>query len=137
MKVFADTGAWFAAFDRRDAFHDVARSAILSIQGQRGLFLTSDYIVDEAITAILTRAGHRFAVAFGDWVQNERTVKVVKIDDDLWQAAWRLFKRYDDKEFSFTDCTSFAIMQRHGLIDAFSFDHHYEQAGFRLWPRRQ
>lgn len=136
MKLFADTGAWLAAFDRGDAFHDAARSAILSVQGQRLTFLTSDYIVDETITAILMRAGHGFAVRFGDWVQTDRRVQIVKIDDDLWQAAWQLFKRYHDKKFSFTDCTSFVLMQRQGLVDVFGFDHHFEQMGFRLWPRK-
>jgi len=136
VQLFADTGAWLAYLDQGDALHNAARSALASLQGQRVTFFTSDYVVDETITAILTRAGHRFAVVFGNWVQSEHRVRIVKVDDDLWQAAWQLFKRHDDKAFSFTDCTSFVIMQRQGLVDVFSFDHHFEQMGFRLWPRR-
>lgn len=136
MKLFTDTGAWLAAFDQGDAFHNAARSALTSLQGQHVTLLTSDYILDETITAILSRASHRAAVRFGDWIQGERRVRIVKVDADLWQAAWQLFKRYDDKAFSFTDCASFVIMQRQGLVDVFGFDHHFEQMGFRLWPRR-
>ena len=42
---------------------------------------------------------------------------------------------YDDKDFSFTDCTSFVMMRRLKIVDAFTADHHFEQMGFRLWPR--
>ncbi len=80
--------------------------------------------------------GHRVAVAFGDWVQSERRVQIVRVNEELWQAAWQLFKRYHDKKFSFTDCTSFVLMQRQGLVDVFGFDHHFEQIGFRLWPHK-
>ncbi len=45
-----------------------------------------------------------------------------------------LFVQHDDKDFSFTYCTSFVIMQTLGLTDAFAFDERFAQMGFRLWP---
>jgi predicted nucleic acid-binding protein len=50
------------------------------------------------------------------------------------EAAWEMFQAYEDKEWSFTDCTSFVLMQRRQLYLAFSFDYHFKQAGFQLWP---
>jgi predicted nucleic acid-binding protein len=51
--------------------------------------------------------------------------------------AWSLFVRHDRQGFSFTDCTSFAIMRELGLTDAFAFDDHFAQMGFRVWsPKR-
>jgi predicted nucleic acid-binding protein len=35
-----------------------------------------------------------------------------------------------DKEWSLTDCITFAVMAREGLTDALTGDHHFEQAGF-------
>jgi predicted nucleic acid-binding protein len=35
-----------------------------------------------------------------------------------------------DKNWSFTDCISFIVMEQEGLIDALTGDHHFEQAGF-------
>ena len=35
-----------------------------------------------------------------------------------------------DKEWSLVDCVSFVVMQQYGLHDAFTTDHHFEQAGF-------
>ena len=36
----------------------------------------------------------------------------------------------NDKEWTLTDCISFVVMQREGITDALTADHHFEQAGF-------
>ena len=43
--------------------------------------------------------------------------------------AWEIFVQYEDKGFSFTDCTSFAIMERLKIDTAFVFDDHFIQYG--------
>ena len=45
-----------------------------------------------------------------------------------------MFQRYDDKQWAFTDCTSFVLMRQNNLHRAFAFDYHFAQAGFQLWP---
>jgi predicted nucleic acid-binding protein len=45
-----------------------------------------------------------------------------------------MFQQYDDKQWAFTDCTSFMLMRQHNLHRAFAFDHCFEQSGFQLWP---
>ncbi|MFA7234316.1 MAG: hypothetical protein WC076_09405 [Terrimicrobiaceae bacterium] len=40
----------------------------------------------------------------------------------------------DDHAFSFTDCTSFAVMRRLGLVEAATSDSHFQAAGFRPLP---
>jgi predicted nucleic acid-binding protein len=44
---------------------------------------------------------------------------------------WQMFKRYTDKAFSFTDCTSFVVMRHHGIWEAFTNDHNFEQVGYQ------
>jgi predicted nucleic acid-binding protein len=36
----------------------------------------------------------------------------------------------DDKDFTLTDATSFAVMERLGITYAFTFDHPFTQYGF-------
>lgn len=43
------------------------------------------------------------------------------------RSAWVIFERYADKDWSFTDCTSFVVMERLGITQAFAFDRHFKQ----------
>jgi uncharacterized protein len=134
MKLFVDTSAWAAYYDSSDRWHTGAKEAITALVDQRVTFVTTDYVLDETITLLLYHAGRAQALAFGDAVQHSRQVNLVHIDESTWEEAWQLFRCYDDKMWAFTDCTSFVVMRQIGLLQAFAFDSHFEQAGFQLWP---
>jgi len=42
--------------------------------------------------------------------------------------------RSQDKRWSFTDCTSFVLMQNLGIRKALTFDANFRQAGFATFP---
>jgi len=134
VRLFVDTGAWCALYDRSDVHHARASAFLQEIKRQKAQLITSDYVLDESLTLLRFRAGHKEAVEFGRWVLQSQLVKVINADEKTWQSAWDLFVRYDDKPFSFTDCTSFAIMRQLGLLNAFAFDRNFEQAGFVMLP---
>ena len=90
--------------------------------------------MDETLTLLRMHAGRGSAIQFGESVQQSRHVEQVHVDPATWDEAWRIFCRYEDKRWAFTDCTSFTVMHQRGLQRAFSFDRHFEQAGFTLWP---
>lgn len=48
-------------------------------------------------------------------------------------GGWMAF-RYRDKRFSFTDCTSFVVMQELKIARALSTDAHFRQMGFQAVP---
>jgi predicted nucleic acid-binding protein len=54
---------------------------------------------------------------------------VESVTPELIEKAWKLFKDYSDHAFSFTDCTSFALMEHLRLKQAFSFDAHFREYG--------
>jgi len=43
-----------------------------------------------------------------------------------------LFRKHADHGYSFTDCTSFVLMQELKIRDALTSDHHFVEAGFRV-----
>ena len=55
---------------------------------------------------------------------------VVHVDEELWNRGWRLFVERPDKDWGLTDCISFVVMQDRQVSQAFTSDHHFEQAGF-------
>jgi predicted nucleic acid-binding protein len=134
MTLFVDSSAWIGLFGDIDKYHQLASRAFTSLGTQPQRLVTSDYMIDETLTHILITDGRPNALRFGRWVLSASFVDKIKVDEVIWQAAWEMFQSYDDKQWAFTDCTSFVLMRQHNLHRAFSFDRHFEQAGFQLWP---
>jgi len=127
--IFVDTAAFLAIENRRDAYHQQAL-AFREIALKSGeTFVTSDYVLDESYTIIRLRAGHAVAVAFGEDLRASRVVRIEYISPVNIRTAWQVFKTFADKEFSFTDCTSFALMEQLRILNAFTFDDHFRQYG--------
>jgi predicted nucleic acid-binding protein len=134
LRLFVDSSGWIALSATGDKFYEVASRNFGAIRDEPLKLVTSDYVLDESLTNVQRHFGHRGAVEFGSWVLGNDRVEVARVDEDIWEAAWEMFQAYEDKEWSFTDCTSFVLMQRRQLYLAFSFDYHFKQAGFQLWP---
>lgn len=123
--IFVDTSAWFAIKDVDDADHLLA----MDFMGQHPYLITTNFVIDETITLVRAHLSHRDAVEIGERLWRGEMATIVWITREDEQAAWELFKRYDDKDFSSTDCTSFVVMRRLGLVYTFTFDEDFEQTG--------
>lgn len=132
-KLFVDTSAWCAVFDRRDQNHQEAADLLSSLKGKPVRLITSDYVFDETVTLLRARAGHSSAVVFGERLL-KGSVAIEEIDTQIQTEAWDLFVTYEDLDCSFTDCTSFALMRNHRLEHAFTFDRHFWRMGFVCHP---
>ena len=133
MRLFVDTSAWLALNNKNDQYHDEAVSKITKVRQQKIQLVTSEYVFDESVTIIRYRISHRAAVAFGDALISSNVASIEDITNEERLKAWVLFKKYRDKDLSFTDCTSFALMVKLKLQKAFSFDDHFKQVGFELF----
>jgi predicted nucleic acid-binding protein len=129
--VFLDTWVYRALADRRDPGHVDARQRLQHVVAEGGLPVTSNYVLDEAYTGIRLRAGAQAAVAFGTDVRSlaaRSALRLEWIDEGREAKAWRLFVRYTRlRKLSFTDCTSFALMQELGIGRVVTDDRHFEQ----------
>ena len=132
MKIFVDTGAWLALHDKHDQFHKQAIEAKTRIEKEKIELITSDFIFDESLTFIRYRVSHDAAVLFGSSLFHSSIVTMVSIDRDLLHLAFELFRKYQDQDFSLTDCISFILMKRLKLTTCFTFDSHFSQMGFTL-----
>ena len=89
----------------------------------------TNFIVAESHALSLARLGARLA---RNWLlSNIWAVERVAADDEA--IARDIIWKYTDKTFSYTDATSFAVMDRLGLRTAFAFDPHFRQYGSREW----
>jgi len=132
--VFIDTGAWKAIYDKDDPFHRLANRTLADLRKKRSYLITSNFVVDETLTLLRIRVSYASAVEFGETLRASKVISIVQVETTIENEAWMIFKKYSDKDFSFTDCTSFAIMKRLAIERAFAFDDHFRQFGFICNP---
>jgi hypothetical protein len=130
-RTFVDTGAWFAYTNRRDPDHRGVKRAFADLDGR---LVTSSYVFDETVTLCRYRLGHKFAVSVGRALLDPDVVDLVRITTDDERRAWELFESRADQEYSFTDCTSFALMRRLGIDTALAVDSDFAREGFVTIP---
>ena len=124
--IFVDTSAWYAYIDRSDADH---AGAVKLVKELNRPLITSNYILDEILTLVKVRIGSHIAINLGRKLWNQEVATLVRITERDELRAWEIFTQYEDKGFSFTDCASFALMERLKIDTAFTFDDHFIQYG--------
>ena len=132
--LFVDTAGWMAMADEADAMHESSRRARDALLRDGGILVSTDYVMDETLTLIRVRLGLSAAVKW--WAQVDTTTRVrwERIDPVRAEKARSWFFQWSDKDFSYTDCTSFVIMRELGLRRALTTDRHFVQAGFEMVP---
>ncbi|MDD5261242.1 MAG: PIN domain-containing protein [Methylacidiphilales bacterium] len=128
--VFMDSAGFLALWDAADEYHGSAVRLQQELAHHKRRFLTTDYIVDETVTLLRVRHSHAAACSFLDAMQASEILRLEWVDSERFQAAASVFRKHHDKEWSFTDCVSFALMNELKIRDAFTTDHHFRQAGF-------
>ena len=94
-----------------------------ALKGEYGAVYTSDYVIDEAVTATLART-KKFgaAIEVGEFILGSPRLKKLRVSEEIFDAAWRQFKSLEKRPMSFTDCTSLALMGKSGIENIASFD---------------
>lgn len=128
--VFVDTNGLYALLVPEDEQHAQAVSALARLRRSGGRAITTDYILDETATLLMSRSKHHVAVRLFQFMENSEACEVVPVWPDHFIEAADMFQRHGDKKYSFTDCSSFVVMRSHGLQDALTSDQHFRIAGF-------
>jgi uncharacterized protein len=124
--IFVDTGAWYASLVPSDPDHERAMKWLAANDSP---LLTTDYIVDETLTLLRARGEKKRALQLGEKFFGDGLAEIHKITAADLSLAWETFQQFDDKSWSFTDCTSRVVMAQLGVTMAFAFDHHFKQFG--------
>lgn len=132
--LFVDTSGWVASANQADLRHAEMIRARNDWMGQGGVLVTTDYIVDETLTHMRARFGLPVAEAWWEEIEFSERVRLEWVGSDRAAKAREMFFRHRDKEYSFTDCTSFVVMKELKLNQALTTDKHFAQAGFQVLP---
>jgi predicted nucleic acid-binding protein len=125
-RVFADTSYFIAVIVPNDVAHGRAQA----LAGQSLHLITTAWIMVE-LAAYLSLPPNR--ALFNGLLASLRAnpgVDFVPATQELFDRGAELYAARTDKAWSLVDCISFVIMQREGLTNALTADHHFTQAGF-------
>ena len=122
-----DTSYWVALLLSRDQHHQEAKALWRS---DMGALLVTNHILGETWTFLRRRAGHQAAVSFLDAVRDSIRVSTVHVGEQTEAEALSWLRRHDEREYSFVDATSFALMRRERIPEALAFDGDFAAAGF-------
>lgn len=132
--VFVDTAGWMALADAADPMHRASRHERDACLAAGGFLISTDYVIDETLTLIRVRLGLRSAREWWDQIDASARLRWEWIDPVRAEKARDWFFQWSDKDFSFTDCTSFVVMKELGLTRALTTDQRFSQAGFERLP---
>jgi predicted nucleic acid-binding protein len=126
--VFADTHYFLALLNAADQWHANAVGFTTRFTGK---MLTTSWVLTELADALAsTPKGRAEFISTRDDLRADPDARIVVCDEALMEAGVGLYAQRLDKQWSLTDCISFVVMHREGLIEALTGDHHFEQAGF-------
>lgn len=130
-RLFVDTSAWCAYANRKDPDHSAVRDIFRSFDGR---ITTSNFIFDETLSLCRYRLGHSAAATIGSVLLDDGTVDLIRITPEDERAAWTFFCQRSDHRYSFTDCTSFALMRRLGIGAVLALDGNFLIEGLHVVP---
>ena len=130
--IFIDTGAFLGRYLPDDQHHAAALAGWAQLSEQRLACCTSNLVLCETITLLARRADYGFAAEKARLIHASAVLRLLRPtrEDELLAVNW--LEKFADQKVSFTDAVSFELMRRHRITRAFTFDRHFELAGFKV-----
>ncbi len=125
--IFVDTSAFIAMRVKDDINHKKAYAFLDIVKGKRLRMHATNFILAEVYTYFCRT--HNIAVEMAELIMKNPVITLHRVSVDDEENAFRILKEFSDKDFSYTDATSFAAMERLGINNVFAFDEHFKQYG--------
>ena len=128
--IFLDTSYILALILKDDAFNSKAKTISESLEiSTINVFTAELVLVEIADSLAKIKVRHKCIPII---TRLRATTNVIKMNDGNIAEAWDLFNERVDKEWGYTDCFSFKVMEEYSIKQALTTDKHFEQAGFEI-----
>ena len=132
---FVDTSYLIAVEVADDQMHEVASRHWRDwLETPSSTLVTSSYVLVEVVAYLNNHRRHSKAVELGNNLLSSKSINLIHVNEAILLDGWRYFQKHSDKSYSLTDCISFVLMTKLGIVEALTFDKHFAQAGFVKLP---
>lgn len=129
MRIFVDTSAWYAYFDRSDGDHQKAAAFFKKRPG----LVTSNLVLSETLALLQRRVGKKVAKKAGNFLLRSSLVEMVGLGQELLRETFSVFEKAPAK-ISFVDCSNRVAMKSLHLKIIFCFDQDFKKLGLKVVP---
>jgi predicted nucleic acid-binding protein len=127
---FLDSSNVIALAQISDQHRARALQLAASIEHNKTGLVTTRAVLLEIGSALSKAKIRRDAIRLIDALQASSRLDIIPLTEEIASQGWNLFCQRPDKEWSWTDCISFVVMNNRRLSEALTSDQHFEQAGF-------
>ena len=125
--LFVDTSAFIALRVADDVNYTKAHHFLTVIKESRLRLHTTNFILNEVYTSFCRF--HEVAMEMADLIMENPLITLNRVSPEDEKTGLEILRTFKDKDFSYTDATSFAVMQRININTAFAFGEHFTQYG--------
>jgi uncharacterized protein len=122
-EIIVDTSALIAFFIQSERHHSAVKNYFLQHPHTRWVILST--VFDETVTWIRARVSIHHSIQIGHLLREEHRYLALSEADDF--ATWEVFRQYDDKAWSYTDCSILVMAHRLKIMEVIAFDEHIRQ----------
>ncbi|MBI4338355.1 MAG: type II toxin-antitoxin system VapC family toxin [Chloroflexi bacterium] len=126
-----DASAAFAHWDEGDQWHERAVAGFMRIVSEKRPTYITDLAVAETHALMLSRLGTEKALL---WLDSLGDMNVTFLTAEDHPTVSRLLNGNRAFKFSYADAFSSVIMERYGLRRIFTFDRHFQEYGWEIFP---
>ena len=130
MSLFIDTSYWISLAVTRDPCHTAALAWASHTAVNAIPLVTTEAVLWETLNSLSSQPHRSLAAGLYQRVHDDPAIAVVDFESELCDQAIQMYASRDDKDWGVIDCLSFVVMRLHGIDQALTADHHFEQAGY-------
>ena len=130
--IFIDSSAFVSLVVERENFHPKAVQWWKN--HKKTQFVTSNLVVVETLGWVRHHIGKDQSVTLGMYLFSGVDIEVKRLSQHDEITAWELFQKTEGRGVSMVDCTSFVLMKRMKIKEAFTFDQDLTKLGFTVVP---
>lgn len=123
--LFIDTSYLCAYYNKLDSLHDKAKGLFPKLPEFN--IIISNFILLECYTVISQRVSKKHALLFKEDMYNQKYYSIFWIGRKLEDEAWTIFQSIKDKNFSYVDASTLAVMKSQKITHLLSFDTSFAQ----------
>lgn len=136
-KIFFDTSAWIAYSLKGEAHHKELIGCVASLIDEKATFFTSNDVIDETVTRLITATNLRTTNTFIDLFEKslkEKQLVQLWTDEQIQSEAIALLRKYSDHRLSLTDATTVVFVKRFNIDTVLTLDSDFVKVGLDVFP---